>query len=57
MRIRMLAAIGWTIVAGAMLMPLTLAPPVAAQTAEPAAVARVTKRLEEWVAAETEIKL
>jgi len=31
--------------------------PVAAQTAEPAAVARVTKRLEEWVAAETEIKL
>jgi len=31
--------------------------PVAAQTAEPAAVARVTKRLEEWVAAETEIRL
>ena len=31
--------------------------PVASQTAEPAAVARVTKRLEEWVAAETEIKL
>ena len=31
--------------------------PVAAQTADPAAVARVTKRLEEWVAAETEIKL
>jgi len=31
--------------------------PLAAQTAEPAAVARVTKRLEEWVAAETEIRL
>jgi hypothetical protein len=31
--------------------------PIAAQMAEPAAVARVTKRLEEWVAAETEIKL
>ena len=31
--------------------------PLAAQTAEPAAVTRVTKRLEEWVAGETEIKL
>jgi hypothetical protein len=31
--------------------------PIAAQTAEPAAVARVTKRLEEWVAGETEIHL
>jgi len=31
--------------------------PVAGQTAEPSAVARVTKRLEEWVAGETEIKL
>lgn len=29
---------------------------LAAQTAEPAAVARVTKRLEEWVAGETEIR-
>jgi hypothetical protein len=31
--------------------------PLAAQTAEPAAVARVTKRLEEWVGSETEIRL
>lgn len=31
--------------------------PVASQTLEPAAVARVTRRLEEWVASETEIRL
>jgi len=31
--------------------------PLATQTAEPAAVGRVTKRLEAWVAAETEIRL
>lgn len=31
--------------------------PLAAQTAEPATVARITRRLEEWVAAETEIRL
>jgi len=31
--------------------------PLAGQTAEPATVARVTRRLEDWVAAETEIKL
>src|SRR6478736_3638810 len=31
--------------------------PLAAQTAAPDAVVRVTKRLEEWVAGETEIKL
>lgn len=31
--------------------------PVAAQTVEPTVVARVTRRLEDWVAAETEIKL
>lgn len=31
--------------------------PIAAQTAEPAAVARVVRRLEDWVRAETEIRL
>ncbi len=31
--------------------------PVAGQTVEPAAVARVTRRLEDWIAAETEIHL
>jgi hypothetical protein len=31
--------------------------PLAAQTAEPADVTRITRRLEEWVAAETEIRL
>ncbi len=31
--------------------------PLARQTAEPDAVARITKRLEQWVGAETEIKL
>lgn len=31
--------------------------PLAAQTAEPAQVARIVRRLEDWVAAETEIKL
>ncbi len=31
--------------------------PLAGQTAEPAAVARITRRLEHWVGAETEIRL
>lgn len=31
--------------------------PLAAQTAEPAQVARIVRRLEDWVAAETEIRL
>jgi len=31
--------------------------PLAAQTADTATVARITRRLEEWVHAETEIKL
>ena len=31
--------------------------PLAGQTVEPAAVARITRRLEDWVAAETEIRL
>ncbi len=31
--------------------------PLAGQSAEPAAVARITKRLEDWVAAETEIRI
>jgi hypothetical protein len=31
--------------------------PLAAQTADPASVARITRRLEDWVHAETEIKL
>jgi hypothetical protein len=31
--------------------------PLAAQTADPAAVTRITRRLEEWVRGETEIKL
>lgn len=31
--------------------------PLAAQTAEPATVARIVRRLEDWVAAETEIRL
>jgi hypothetical protein len=31
--------------------------PLAAQTADPAAVTRITRRLEDWVRAETEIKL
>jgi len=31
--------------------------PLAGQTAEAASVARITRRLEEWVAAETEIRL
>lgn len=38
MRNRVLAAIGRAVVAGSMLMPLTLAPPIAAQTARPPAV-------------------
>ena len=31
--------------------------PLAAQTADTAAVTRITRRLEDWVRAETEIKL